>query len=464
VEREETRVADTGVRTPSGQALEQAATRPLPPGRMGPPLLGETPAFISSPFIFLEERSRRYGPVFRSHVVGRRVIFLSGLEGAEAFYAPGNITREDAHPMTLVDLFGGINMEMYDGPRHVGLKTMALTAFDLPAIAGYLPDMHRLIAGRLAVLAERGTFEAHRELRTMAIEAICWNVLGLAPGPKTDAITRDYGLLLPGITSVPIPLPVTTFGRARAAKDRLLATIREVIAERRANPGIDALSRMLLARTDDGRRFTDEEAMLEVHHIVVAGFIVYALMAEVLRQLAEQPDLLDRCAAEVDALPQGPLTMDGLRGLRTCTAVVLETKRVVPLVPLAFGRAARDFTCAGYRIPAGWTVYLSLHLSNADPQVFAEPDRFDPDRFGPDRAEHEQHPMAFIPQGAGPPTGHQCLGVDYATVLTLAFLAVAVRSYRWELPRQDLRYAWTRVPPEPRDGLLVRIRPIAALS
>ena len=144
------------------------------------------------------------------------------------------------------------------------------------------------------------------------------------------------------------------------------------------------------------------------------------------------------------------------------TNVVLETKRWLPLVPFAFGRARRTFTFGGFEIPQGWMVYLALTLNNKDRTVFEAPERFDPDRFGPGRAEHRRHPMAFIPQGAEPPTGHRCLGLDYSTILTLAFLAILVRGYAWELPPQDLEMNWKRLPPEPRDGLRVRLRPRAS--
>ena len=43
--------------------------------------------------------------------------------------------------------------------------------------------------------------------------------------------------------------------------------------------------------------------------------------------------------------------MAQLHGLTTATHVVMEAKRLVPLVPLAFGRAKRDFDCGGYRVP-----------------------------------------------------------------------------------------------------------------
>jgi cytochrome P450 len=426
---------------------------------MGLPLVGETPAFLSNMYRFLDDRQRRHGHVFKSSVLGRRIVFLSGTEGAEAFYAAGNISRADAHPFPLVDLFGGVNMEMYDGPRHVALKTMALTAFDHAALAGYLPDMERLIEAALTRLAHRDEFFAIHELRELSIEAMCRNVLGLDPGPETEAMTRDYGLVVTGLKSIPVSLPGTPYAKARAARDRLLEQIRAIIAERRAQPTGDGLSRILGARAADGRVYTDEEAMLEVHHMVIAGFIVYALMAEAMRQLALQPALRERCAAEVaQHAPAGPLTMEQLARLRTVTNVVLEAKRWLPLVPLAFGRAERDFSCGGFDVPAGWTVYLALSLQNKDATIYAEPERFDPDRFGPERAEHRKHPMAFIPQGAEPPTGHRCLGLDYATVLGTAFVALLVRGYTWTLPPQDLSWNWKPLPPEPRDRLRVAMR------
>jgi retinoid hydroxylase len=433
------------------------AATPLPPGSLGLPLLGETLALLANPFGFLEARRRRHGPIFKSRVVGQRVVFLSGVEGARAFYDPENVSRANAHPFPILDLFGGANMQMLDGERHRALKTMAAESFDHAAIAASLPDLQALVESTLARLAARDTpVRATDELRKLVIEAICQYVLGLPPGAETDAVCADYGLVLTGMVSLPVALPGTAYARARAARDRALARIHHVIGERRARPGRDALSRMLGARAPNGHVFTDDEAALEVHHIVIAGFIVYALLGEVTRRLAENPDLRARCEDEVRAhAASGPLTMEALAKLRASMNVVLEAKRHVPIVPLAFGRAARTFTCAGFEVPAGWLVYLALSLSNRDPAIYREPDAFEPERFGPERAEHRKDPMAFIPQGTG---AHVCLGLDLSTFITLAYLALLVRGYTWELPPQDLGYVWKTIPPEPKDGLLFRLR------
>jgi cytochrome P450 len=427
------------------------------PGRLGLPFWGETSAFLANPFKYLNDRKRWYGPTFKSRLLGRNIVFLSGTSGAEAFYDSTNISRSDAHPFHLVSLFGGINMEMYDGPRHFALKSMALTAFDESAIAEYIPDMESTIRSTLSRLAQRPEFAAAAEFRKLAISVLCRNVLGLEPGPEIDSIADDYGRVLRGLVSVPLPLPGMPYRAATAARNRVLARIREVIRERRRQPASDAVSRMLGAKAADARVFTDEEAMLEVHHVVIAGFIVYALMGELLLQLDLQPALRERCAAEVLDNYAGPLTLAMLRNLRTCACAVLESKRYVPIVPMAFGRAQRAFEHEGLLVSKNWTVYLALYLVNQDPEIWTNPEQFDPDRFAPPRSEQRRHPMAFIPQGAEPPTGHRCLGLDYATYLALTFLAVLLRDFDWKLPPQSLERDWKRLPPDPRDGLRVAL-------
>jgi len=387
----------------------------------------------------------------------RRVVFLAGIEGAEAFYDAENISRSDAHPFPLVDLFGGDNMEMFDGERHLALKTATLAAFDEEALERYLPEIRAAVDTTLARVAAGGERPVIHELKRLAIDCMWTNVMG-APGPgESDAIASDYAAVVSGITSVPVGfLPGSPYRRARHARDRLLDRIGATIRDRRAAPTQDGLSRMLAA----GPTMTDREAQLEVHHFVVAGFIVYLLFAEVLRRLAEQPEIADRCEQEIRRqLDNRPPSLGDLSELSYCANVVREAKRIVPIVPFAFGRARRSFDAGGHRVPAGWNVYLALHLNNHDPRVFTDPDRFDPDRFSPERAEHRRHPMAFIPQGAEPPTGHRCLGLDYSTVLVLAFLARLMPAYRWTLPPQDLAPDRRTVPPEPRDGLQVRLEP-----
>ena len=58
---------------------------PLPPGTTGLPLLGETLHFLRDPFSFIRERSAQHGPVFKTHLLGRRAAILVGPEATARF-------------------------------------------------------------------------------------------------------------------------------------------------------------------------------------------------------------------------------------------------------------------------------------------------------------------------------------------------------------------------------------------
>lgn len=431
------------------EAVESMA---LPPGTMGLPLLGETLAMVKNPYAFLAARQQRHGNVFRSRVLGRKVIFVSGPEAMTAFLDTANVTREGAHPAHVRELFGGINMNMFDGPRHLALKSMALGGFDLAAIDTYLPDMRAQIGATLSRLAGAGAFPAVQVFKTMAIELICKNVMNLPPGPVTQALAADYDRVMTGMINLPLPIPGTKYSKAKAARDRIFAVFREQIALHRTTPQDDALGRILRARSGD-KTYSDDEALLELHHIVIAGFIVYGLLTELLEHLDKQPALRAAIADEVRGLDGNGFDVARLSTLRQAGHAVWEAKRHAPILPLIFGKAARTFTLGGYRIPAGWDVYMALSLSNADPAIFKKPEMFDASRYDAERAEQAVHPHAFIPQGGGPATGHKCLGADYSTFVALVFLCELLPRYSWSFPPQDHERVWTMTPPAPRDGL-----------
>src|SRR5690606_20896916 len=72
--------------------------------------------------------------------------------------------------------------------------------------------------------------------------------------------------------------------------------------------------------------------------------------------------------------------------------------------------ALEDDTLGGYDIPAGATIYVSLHATHRLPSLWPQPDRFDPDRFAPDLVARRPR-FAFIPFAAG---HRNCVGASTA--------------------------------------------------
>ena len=435
-------------------------TKKLPPGSDGLPMLGETLSFIQDVFGFIRKRTERYGPVFRTRILGKPTVFISGPQLAEKWLDPALIERAGALPPNVLQLFGGDAniVPLLDGEAHRKRKQILLTAFSHEAIAAYLPWMQRTIEEHLAGWVAAGELAVTHDLKRLAIESICGAVLALEPGDELRQLLDDYDRVGAAFVGLPVNLPGTAYRAGLRARDRILAVLREQVRRHQQAPRNDGLSRILSAAAAVDEKLSVETVALEMHHFVLAGVIVFAELAAIVRELHDHPDIREKVAAEVAAqAPSGPVTPAQLREMPYLLQVVNEVKRTCPNVPMSFGRARAPIQLNGYEVPAGWLVMMAVVESNQN-AIFTNPSLFDPDRFSPSRAEEKRHPHAFMPQGAGELSGHKCAGYDFSTVMMQLFTVLLVRGHTWQLPPQDLVLRWNRIPPEYKSGLVVRAR------
>ncbi|GAB2470533.1 cytochrome P450 [Jatrophihabitans fulvus] len=164
------------------------------------------------------------------------------------------------------------------------------------------------------------------------------------------------------------------------------AYLDEHIADIRSNPGDDLLSTMIRAN-EDGDRLTDAELRVNTLLLLGAGFeTTVNLIGNAVPLLLDNPGQLDRLKADASGWPNA----------------VEETLRYDAPVQVTVRVARQDTEVAGQRVRAGEFVVLMLGAANRDPDVFADPDRFDVTR-----AEARQH-LAFS-SGI-----HYCIGAQLA--------------------------------------------------
>jgi cytochrome P450 len=428
---------------------------PPPPGSGGLPLLGETLDLLRDPFGFVESRARRYGPVFRTRLLGRPTAVITGPDATGKFIDAEDVQREGAMPGNIQTLFGGRALPVLDGEEHHARKRAVMAAFSAEALDGYVPKIAAVVRDMLGRWAAAEEVHAVGELRRMAIEVIAGTMLDLGPGPELEAMRDDYAEVLRGFRGLPLPLPGTAYTKAKNAIERALARFRRQISAHEQAPRDDGLQRIL------GTRALDADAVArELHHLILAGLIVWAWCARLLVELDRHPEMRARLVREVSALPpEGPPPRDALDRLAYLDWVVSEVRRSTPVVPVAFGKARRTFTFGGYRIQAGWMVMWGPSASHMRPEVYPDPEAFNPERFGPERAEPARHPHAFAPNGAGDAMdGHKCAGYQLAPTLAKVFAVELLRGYTWTLaPGQELSYDWAHTPPPPKDGLRLKL-------
>ncbi len=431
----------------------------LPPGSTGLPGLGESLSFLKDPYAFVRTRELQHGPVFKTSLFGKKTAVIIGREAAARYIDAALVEREGSQPQPIFRLFAGPSVPHLDGAAHAARKKTLLQAFTRDALTAYLPRMQSLVESFIARWAERPEVRIAPETKRLALEAVAQDMLGITAPEELDRLEVWYTEIQSAFTALPVPIPGTKYSRGLKALDGVLAYYRDVVHAHREKPGVDGLSRILALRTPSGEFISDDAAARELHHLLIAGRVVFAHLVTAFREVAMDPKVRDCLCAEIRAAaPAGPLSVETLHEMKYLTEVLLEVKRTSPVVPGMFGRAKTDIAFGEYTIPRGWMIMYGLRQSLVDGGAFPHPERFEPERFGDPRNEHKAHEHALVPHGPGKPeTSHHCAGTDYASQLVRVFLVTLLRSYDVELPEQDLEYDWAKLTPDPKDGLRARI-------
>ena len=435
--------------------------RPLPPGKFGLPLIGQMPAFVKNPFQFIEDGVADYGPVFKARLLLSKTAVITGPEACARFIDQSLVERAGAFPKFVERLFGGPALPFQDGETHLRNKQIVLTGFLPEALASYLPSMQEIVERHFKEWSGKGEFHGLDGLKRLAFEVIATNFLGPMNSVELVALQKDYEVLSLGLVSTPLPLPMTPYGRALQAKRHAFDVLQKIVDARRKSPQGDVLSRIVTARSDDGQQISSQQAVLEIHHAVLAGFVVFGQLASAVLFASRESQVREKLRAAASALPRGKaFTIPELGGIHYLQQFVMEVKRLSPIIPNLFGRAKRDFELYGVRIPAGWRVLWALRSTNIYRSSFPQRQKFDPDRYSPfPQREQELHDrLIYVPQSGGPvQKTHACAGFDYSAMLVSVFTAILVRDYQWQLRDPKPEYNWRSNPPEPVDGMPCKI-------
>src|SRR5262249_39709637 len=141
------------------------------------------------------------------------------------------------------------------------------------------------------------------------------------------------------------------------------------------------------------------------------------------------PEQRRRVEEELDALlagSSGPLSVEAARNLHVLDLFIREAGRLHSPVQTVPRGVVQEVEFAGYTLPPGTPVRLSLAACHRMPQYFENPDAFDPDRFAPPREEDRKTPYALVTFGGGP---RLCIGVNFANIEVKALAADVLRRY-----------------------------------
>lgn len=407
-------------------------TDSLSPGPTVAPAI-QTARWLVRPIAFMESCRRRYGDSFSVQFLGfeRPMVMLSDPEAIRALYTAHEHGLPPGRTIALLPIMGPSSILLLEGREHLSRRKLMLPPFHGERMRAYETTVREVAEREIDSWPADCPFALHPSMQAVTLEVILRAVFGVTDSDSDSDRDRGAQLrrllpLLLGDTASPalqfrvllarrLGLTGRSDRQGRPGRPgrgdplqrlaRLIGEIDEVllaqIAERRSDPSLsehdDILSLLLTARFEDGTAMSDREIRDQLVTLLLAGHETTATaLAWTFDLLLHYPPTLARLTAEIDAGEDAYLR-----------AVISESLRLRPVVPLAGRRLASDLEIDGLRLPAGTDVTPAIWLTHTRADLYPEPYAFRPERF----LDSPPTTYGWIPFGGGI---RRCLGAAFA--------------------------------------------------
>ncbi|XP_077992539.1 cytochrome P450 26A1-like [Glandiceps talaboti] len=438
---------------------------PLPDGSMGLPFIGETVQLVLQGAEFYRKKYLKHGPIFKTHVLGRRAVRVVGTELVRQVLQGEGDTVTIFYPQSVRTLLGSHSVATSFGKEHEGLRKHLSKAFHINYLSRYIPYIQKYTDEAISEWCEQTHVVAQDECRTLLFRIAGKLLCNFDYSEhETRYLSGVFKDMVDNMFSLPIDLPGTAFNKALRARNILLSKIETSLKKKQENTDtemefVDALS-LLSQITTDGVEAIETRQLKELAlELLFAGhatssntatmllvcLVKYPQTVTKLRQELEEHNLLDN-----DVM----LSFETLSRLKYVGSVIKEVLRMYPPVGAGFRKVLRTFELGGKQIPAGWTVIFSIRETQMLAANFTKADEFNPDRFMPNRQEDKKGDRySYVPFGAGP---RGCVGKQLAFLMLKTFLIQLVRRCRWEAVSPENLAIQLLMTPHPVDGLPLR--------
>jgi len=380
----------------------------LPPGPRMPRAL-QALGWATRPYPLMKRCQERYGDVFTLRILhsGTWVFLCDPADVKEVFTAPAaSLGVALANPL-LTPVLGPRSVMLLEEPEHMTRRRMMLPPFHgrrMAADAEMMAEATREIVRSWPV---GEPFELWPQMQAITQEVITRSVFGAEEAQRLGelrtllrrltAALNDPGRLRKAAALGPRWLAREGGFRGAMAPVEA-ALLEEVDRRRRAGESgrKDIVSILIDARHEDGSPLDERELRDELMTLLTDGPTSSSL-AWVFERLLRHPAKLRRLQREVWAGEDGSY-MD---------AVVKETLRLCPPVPVVVRELLEPLRLGGHALPAGTVVAPCVYLIHRNEEIYPNPRHFLPERF----LEQPPGTYTWIPFGGGT---RRCLAASYA--------------------------------------------------
>ncbi|GMN70183.1 hypothetical protein TIFTF001_039226 [Ficus carica] len=276
----------------------------LPPGSMGFPLIGETlpliiPSYSLDLHPFIKKRLQRYGPIFRTSIVGRPAIISADPEFNNFLFQQEGKLVELYYLDTFSKIFAheGESRTNEFGAVHKYVRSIYLNYFGAERIKGkLLPQIEEVVNKTLREWSTQASVEIKHAASVLVLHYSAKQIISYDAEKSPVSLSEMYTKIGKGFLSFPLNIPGTAYNQCLKDQKKTIAMLRDMLKERRASPETnrgDLLDQ--ISRDMNKEKFLSEDFIV---HMIFGGFFatfesISTVLALALMLLAEHPAVLE---------------------------------------------------------------------------------------------------------------------------------------------------------------------------
>lgn len=408
----------------------------LPPGSMGWPYVGETLQLYSQdPNIFFATKQKRYGEIFKTHILGCPCVMVASPEAARFVLVTQAHLFKPTYPKSKEKLIGPSALFFHQGEYHTKLRKLIQSYLSPEAIRKLIPSIEAIAISALESWVSGGqVIKTFHEMKKFSFDVGILAIFGKLDEERREELKKNYCILDKGYNSFPTKIAGTAYSKAIMARKRLTEIMSEIIFERKEKRVVekDLLGHLLNFKDEKEEKLTEDQITDNIIGVLFAAQDTTAsALTWILKYLHDDQKLLQAVKAEQKEIYESngegrqPLTWAQTRNMPLTYRVILESLRMASIISFTFREAVVDVEYKGYLIPKGWKVMPLFRNIHHNPNFFSDPQTFEPSRF-----ETAPKPNTFMPFGSGV---HACPGNELAKLEILILLHHLVTKFRWDV-------------------------------
>lgn len=393
----------------------------LPPGPRMPRAL-QAVGWTQRPLPWLERCHRRYGDTFTLRIrhYGDWVLLADPDDVKKVFTAGQAVGVATANPL-LGPLLGPRSVMLLEEPEHLTRRKLMLPSFHGKAVQADSEMMAGVARQEIARWPVGEPFVLWPRMQDVTLDVVMRAVFGPdSQSPRLQPLRERLRTLTTWMNeprnlarlAVLGPGWVTRSRGYREAMGAVEEAVMEEVRRRKSEPegGTPGVVSMLVrAEYEDGSPMSDQDLRDELVTLLSDG-PTSSTLAWTFERLLRNPDKLELLREDVLGGDGGYLD-----------AVVKETLRLRPPVPVVVRTLLEPMRLGGCDLPAGTIVAPCIHLIHRDERWYDQPHRFLPERF----VGKQPGTYTWIPFGGGV---RRCLAASYAEMEMKRVLRVVLET------------------------------------